>query len=123
MSEILKKWIKSSDILSPKASLMINSKFRFENIFGGCISFLTLLLITASVIYFFIPFINRNSPNVSYNQEISSNPNLEMWQYPFIFSLLGPNKSPISDLNKFFSFQIYRRYKNKFYLDFTIQQS
>lgn len=103
------EFIKQADFISPKPRLLVNGEKKFQTNFGGMMSCLALTLITSSVIYFLVQLLEKKSVNVSYSQLMTTNPSINVTNFPFAFMLQDKDKNLIKNPEKLFSIEFHNK--------------
>jgi hypothetical protein len=95
-------FIRKYDTLGNKPELYVNSSTRYQTLFGGVLSLMTLGLLTAATISFSIQLINYESSTIIYNLVPSSNETLNLTGVPWMIMLQDNLFKPIEDEDRYY---------------------
>ena len=106
--------IANLDILFPEVKLKIqygNSKY--QNIYGGILSLLTMLLIFTAIVYFLIEFFTRQNTQLITTETISNKVTLESFDsIPLMIRMSDTFSLPLEEPEKYYRFfSNYRHYR------------
>jgi hypothetical protein len=97
---------KKMDIISKKPKLFIEEKRRFQTEFGGILSLIAVCLITSAFGVFFIEFIKREKPIITFNQVYNNSQFLNYTNLPIMFMIQDVNFKPLVNPEKFWTVQV-----------------
>ncbi len=109
------KHLEKVDILSPTPQLRINSKLRFQSIFGGIMTLLSVTACMVLVIYFMVITFSRDKIMIMKNEEIFFSPSVNLLQQPHAFFLTDKSGVQIKSAEKdrYYNFKTYYTYFNR----------
>jgi hypothetical protein len=104
MLNSLKNLVTFTDFISEKPQVLLNKSSRSKSIYGGCLSLISLILISIALLKFGYEMVKRTNSTLTYNQTPVSNASFDYSQFPFMVALLDNGLKLIENEDRYYYF-------------------
>ena len=94
------KCLRFLDMISPQASLFIESEKRYKTVFGGVLSIIISILSVLCFIGFGMDLLKKENPNLYEYRVFNSTSEIEFENFPFVINIMRAGGFRINDLKR-----------------------